>query len=733
MDETRRAGRTAEQPVEGRAAAPRARRAAPRALPGLLAALLCLWLAAGGALAGRVALPVAAALALGLAASIAAQPGARAWLRSAAARPGLRHAALVAGVAALGAGLRFWGIHFGLPYFEHPDEWAVADRALRMLRAGDPSPHAFIYPTLYTYMQVGVAAAHFLWGAGAGLYTTLADIDPARYYLWARALTAALGTGAVLLTYLLGRRLYGPAAGLLAAAALAVYPAAVGDAHYVTTDTPSMFFTVAALLVITGLAFGAGRPHRRAFGAGFAAGLAISTKYNVVVLALPLALAVIMAHGWTRRALAGLGLAGAGVVAGFTLGTPMWLPELPTLLNDIASIIVHYRYKGHPGAESSFPALFYWEGLAANGALLAWAFAGGVLLAFLRGRRADALLLAFAVPYFLQLTGVKVVFFRNTMPLLPVLCVLAGASLVWFVARVRGSEGGEPERQSSTPTPFAGRTRERARFIAPPASFMMAILGVLLLAQPLAQSVRDDWLRARPTTRILATAWVAQQAADGDRIWLEDQTLILPARLRGEGGKPITGRDPAWYREQGYRFLVANLDTKHDPAALARFGEPAARFSRGERLGPNLAIYATGLGDPAGEPRTPSGATLGGGAVTLDGYRHPAEARPGATLPLALYWRANRPLPADYTVFVHLLDATGGKAAQRDLPPLEGRRPTSGWRPGELLRDDQDLPLPPNLPPGTYRLVVGMYDPATLAAITDGGPIDIGTVEVRGR
>ena len=49
--------------------------------------------------------------------------------------------------------LRLWGITFGLPYLEHPDEpfWIFA--VLKMVKTGDPNPHDFIYPSLYYYLN----------------------------------------------------------------------------------------------------------------------------------------------------------------------------------------------------------------------------------------------------------------------------------------------------------------------------------------------------------------------------------------------------------------------------------------------------------------------------------------------------------------------------------------------------------------------------------------------------
>ncbi len=95
-----------------------------------------------------------------------------------------------------------------------------------------------------------------------------------------------------------------------------------------------------------------------------------------------------------------------------------------------------------------------------------------------------------------------------------------------------------------------------------------------------------------------------------------------------------------------------------------------------------------------------------GEALHLEGYT--LGFTPGA-LVLDLYWRAGAPLPEDYGVFVHLLDAGGALMAQADGPPLKGRYPTSQWRPGLLLRDARRIALDTPLPEGVNRLAVGVY------------------------
>jgi 4-amino-4-deoxy-L-arabinose transferase-like glycosyltransferase len=79
-------------------------------------------------------------------------------------------------------------------------------------------------------------------------------------------------------------------------------------------------------------------------------------------------------------------------------------------------------------------------------------------------------------------------------------------------------------------------------------------------------------------------------------------------------------------------------------------------------------------------------------------------------LSIRLYWRSEAPLPLDYTTFVHLRNAAGETVAQKDQPPLNGAYPTSLWDPGEIIADTVTIPLPADLPAGTYQLVAGLYD-----------------------
>ena len=96
--------------------------------------------------------------------------------------------------------------------------------------------------------------------------------------------------------------------------------------------------------------------------------------------------------------------------------------------------------------------------------------------------------------------------------------------------------------------------------------------------------------------------------------------------------------------------------------------------------------------------------------VTLTGYYVNMPAAPGARLNLTLFWRVQAPIEVDFTVFVQLIDAENNILAQGDAKPQQGFYPTPYWQPGEQIIDNYTLPLAPDLPPGTYEIVLGFYE-----------------------
>ncbi len=96
--------------------------------------------------------------------------------------------------------------------------------------------------------------------------------------------------------------------------------------------------------------------------------------------------------------------------------------------------------------------------------------------------------------------------------------------------------------------------------------------------------------------------------------------------------------------------------------------------------------------------------------IHLTGYALDTSAlHPGGTLTVTLNWRASASPAENLVVFTHLLNEDGVLVAQWDAEPADGRFPTSAWPEGSTFGHSVSLQLPADLPPGDYRLLVGMY------------------------
>lgn len=100
---------------------------------------------------------------------------------------------------------------------------------------------------------------------------------------------------------------------------------------------------------------------------------------------------------------------------------------------------------------------------------------------------------------------------------------------------------------------------------------------------------------------------------------------------------------------------------------------------------------------------------------------------------LTLNWQANQPFEADYTVFIQLWQADANRYVTGfDGPPAQGDYPTSLWASGDIIIDTHPLNMP-DMPPGNYYLLVGLYNPATgerLPAFAPDGPLPDYAVKV---
>jgi hypothetical protein len=184
----------------------------------------------------------------------------------------------------------------------------------------------------------------------------------------------------------------------------------------------------------------------------------------------------------------------------------------------------------------------------------------------------------------------------------------------------------------------------------------------------------------------------------------------------------LTGSD---WSDWNQRLRVSLIES---PGAARRFeANTWVRLASFEESGRRL-VQVTPT-EPGVEPSHPLEANLAD-RIKLLGYDlSPPVGRPGDSLEIALYWQALAPMDRNYTVFVHLVGPGGQLVAQSDREPQWGQipLPTSTWQPGEELRDQHLLELPPDLPPGNYQLNAGVYYWETLErlpVIENGTPVN---------
>jgi 4-amino-4-deoxy-L-arabinose transferase-like glycosyltransferase len=99
-----------------------------------------------------------------------------------------------------------------------------------------------------------------------------------------------------------------------------------------------------------------------------------------------------------------------------------------------------------------------------------------------------------------------------------------------------------------------------------------------------------------------------------------------------------------------------------------------------------------------------------GELIRLEGYDLSITSEAGEPgVWITLYWRAIDQPPADFKVFVHLVDLDWELYGQGDGYPLQGRFPTSAWRTGDLIVDPHFVQFQQPITAGEYRIAIGWY------------------------
>ena len=409
-------------------------------------------------------------------------------------------------VIVLAFALRVSGLQYGLPSVYNPDEVAIMARALSFAK-GTLNPHNFLYPTFYFYVLFGWVGAYlgFVWLTGGvasvAALQQLYFTDPTGIYTAGRLLGAVLGTLCVPAIYRLGRQLFDVRVGLAAAAFLAVAPLAVRDSHYVKHDIPATLAVIVAMAAIVRVwPCGVEQPGRSdGLLAGAMCGVAFSTHYYCVFLALPLAWAIVRRWGSMGWRIVARHLFTAGFVSAvvFFALSPFILFEPITAWRDVTAnraIVIDRAVESGAFAPATRYAEILWTDSAGK-AVVALAAAGAGLMVVVAPARA-LLLLAFPVAFFGLIANTAPAS-RYLNPVLPFVVLFAA----WALAYVSNSFG--------------------ARRVA----FALAVAACCLA--PLLASVRTGAFFRTPDTRAVAEAFIKTRIPAGSSILVQPYSVML--------------------------------------------------------------------------------------------------------------------------------------------------------------------------------------------------------------
>ena len=465
-------------------------------------------------------------------------------------------------IVAGGLAVRLYGIDHGLPYVYNYDElYHFTSRAIAML-GGNLNPEYFDNPTTLTYLIH--LALRFQYG-GLWPFDDLSGVvaelkaDPTGAYLTARLISTALCMLAVVALFWVGKRLWGTAEGLAAAAVLSFAFLPVAYSRFALTD-------VGVLLPVTLAVYGAVKVRESGrWGyfllSGAAVGLAVGFKYTAGVLVVPFLVAAALRARRDRSALvyAVLGLFTAAVV--FAVTNPFFLLNLTEALAELRgqSGDANTPKAGQP-PENRFG--FYLSSLTWGlGLVAALAAAGGLVWEIRRNPVRALLIVLLPVLLVVYLAGAERFFARWLLPVYPVLAMFAGVALA-RLARLSSRRG----------LVRAG---------------VLALLLVAVLAQPLAADVRSARVLAREDTRQITRGFLVDRLPPGGRLVIEPS--VPPSYYRGRfsrgfrlrtAGKYITVLEPGLidrYRRAGHCLVVTmstirgRAEATAEPRALAYY------------------------------------------------------------------------------------------------------------------------------------------------------------------
>jgi Carbohydrate family 9 binding domain-like len=108
-------------------------------------------------------------------------------------------------------------------------------------------------------------------------------------------------------------------------------------------------------------------------------------------------------------------------------------------------------------------------------------------------------------------------------------------------------------------------------------------------------------------------------------------------------------------------------------------------------------------------PRFATNADLDGKVTYLGLDVDPATVEPGKDVKLTHYWKLVASPGDGWKPFTHLEGPNHGGFINADHTPVRGKYPASAWKPGDIVRDEQVIRLPPNWSYDVLNVYTGFW------------------------
>ena len=168
--------------------------------------------------------------------------------------------------------------------------------------------------------------------------------------------------------------------------------------------------------------------------------------------------------------------------------------------------------------------------------------------------------------------------------------------------------------------------------------------------------------------------------------------------------------------EAGYRQQLESRVAQGQPVYLARYLPGLEGRFHLRSLGPLVEVGTTPLTSTVLSPKSNVLSSESDGLghhIHLLGYDADSlTIDPPGHLRLTLFWQGVDRIDTNYHVRLRLVSKSSRVWLEEEgRHPVNGYYPTVAWRPGEIIPDFHELAISKAMPPGTYRLEVGLFPP----------------------